>query len=509
MFKALEIASSSFLHDKKEKIFFRLLEILPGFISLFILSFAFLFSFLKPFWVAIFIILFSLYWCLRTFYLTFLQILCYFKMKKNLRIDWEKKIKKLPNFKKIYHLVVLPVYREEATILQRTLKAIKESFFPLERILVIVSFEEKERKRNEITKEILEKEFEKKIPHLFFTFHQLKEGEVAGRGSNIHWAIEMAKKEILPKLKVSPENILCSNFDSDTVVFPHYFNILSYFYLKEKNYQRAFQPIPIYNNNILSTSFLSRICAFCSTFWQMMQQEKGEGFATFSSHAVPLRVLNEIGGYPQNVIPDDSHLFWKSFLYYEGKFKVVPIYYPVLMDAVDGKNLFSLMKNLYEQQKRWAWGVSEFPFLVFNLRKAKRIPLSKKILNIFSLLEGFLSWATACLLLFFLGWLPLVMGNLEFNRTILAFNLPYLTRTLMTIASAGLIVCALMNYFLLSFAFSNKKISFFQKIKNILQWVFLPVILIVFGSFPALDAQLTLMFKKNFYFQPTEKYYGS
>ena len=508
MINTLEITSSFLIEEKRERIIFRTLEILPGFFSTLTLFLAFLFSFLKPVWLAIFIIIFSLYWCLRTFYLTFLQVLCFLKLKKNLKTDWQKKLEIFPKAKEIYHLVIIAVYREDALILQRTLNAILNASFPKERIIVLVTFEEKEKKKNEKTKKILEKIFKKKFPYLFFHFHRLKEDEIAGRGSNINSAIEFAKKEILPLLNIPEENILCSNFDSDTVVFPHYFNVLTYFYLKEKNYKRAFQPIPLYINNILSTSFLARLCAFCSSFWQMMQQEKGEDFATFSSHAVPLKVLNEIGGYPKNLVPDDSHLFWKAFLFYNGDFKVVPLNYPVSMDVVGGENLLSSLKSLYSQQKRWAWGVVEFPFVVFQFRKNKKIPLLKKIFHSLSLFEAFWSWATASLLIFFLGWLPLVVGGQEFNQTILAFNLTYLTRSLMTLATIGIFISGIINLNLLTFPFLKVKISLSQKIKHFIQWIFLPAVLIIFGCLPALDAQIRLMLGKNLHFKATEKYYA-
>lgn len=495
-----------FSQEKKEKIIFRFLELLPGLLSFGTLFFAFFFSFFKPFWVGVFIIVFSLYWCLRAFYLMILQVLCYKRVKKNLKINWGKIVKKMPGNEKIFHLVLLPVYREGPEILRRTLKAILEAHFPKERIIIVISFEEKERLKNEETMKIIKKEFSSSFPFLLFTFHSLKPDEIPGRGSNINWAIQTAEREVISKMNLAPENIICSNFDVDTVVFPEYFNILNYYYLKNKDYKRAFQPIPVYLNNVFSVSFLSFLTAFSATFWQMMQQEKGENFATFSSHAVPLKVIQEIGGYPKNLVPDDSHLFWKSFLFYNGRFKAQPLYYPVAMDAVSGSNFFSSLKNLYYQQRRWAWGVIEFPLVVSAFLKNKKIALLKKISHSISILEGFWSWATASLLIFFLGWLPLLIGGEDFNKTLFAFNVPRLTRTLMTLASAGFFVSAFISFSLISLFVPQRKISFWKKIKNFFQWFFLPAVLIIFGCFPALDAQLRLILKKDLVFQPTEKH---
>lgn len=495
-----------FEQEKGEKIFFRFLEILPGFLSFGTLFFAFFFSFFKPFWVGIFIIIYSLYWCLRALYLMVLQIFCYQRVKKNLKINWGKIVKTIPGNEKIFHLVLLPVYREGPEIIKRTLRAILNAHFPKERIIVVISFEEKERIKNEQTLKIIKNEFSQSLPLLFFTFHTLQPDEIPGRGSNINWAIKVAQEQIIPKLNIPYENIICSNFDIDTVVFPEYFNIVTYYYLKSGDYKRAFQPIPVYVNNVFSISFLSFLAAFSATFWQMMQQEKGEGFATFSSHAVPLKVIQEIGGYPKNLVPDDSHLFWKSYLFYNGNFKVLPLYYPVAMDAVSGDSFFSSLKSLYKQQRRWAWGVVEFPIVVFHFLKNKKIPFFQKLCHSISLLEGFWSWATASLLIFFLGWLPLLIGGEDFNKTIFAFNVPRLTSSLMTLASVGFFVSAFISFSLVSLFVPKEKFSLGKKVKSFLQWFFLPAVLIIFGCLPALDAQLRLILKKDLVFQPTEKY---
>jgi hypothetical protein len=47
--------------------------------------------------------------------------------------------------------------------------------------------------------------------------------------------------------------------------------------------------------------------------------------------------------------------------------------------------------------------------------------------------------------------------------------------------------------------------SKFKKISIFLQWIFLPVTLIVFGAFPALDAQIRLMLGRYMGFWVTEK----
>jgi hypothetical protein len=318
----------------------------------------------------------------------------------------------------------------------------------------------------------------------------------------VAWAGAKAK-ELLDSLKISYENVLVSSFDIDTQVYPQYFSCLTWYYLTEPNPERAsYQPVPIYNNNIWDSTFFARVVSTSNTFWQMIQQERTEKLTTYSSHAIPGKAFFEVG-YPSNVVCDDSRIFWRSYLYYNGDYRVVPIYYLVSMDVVDARNILKTAINQYKQQRRWAWGVAEIPYVMFGFLQNKKISIWKKIFHLHTLIDGYWSWATAALLLFILGWLPLLLGGDKFNFSILSFNLPILTSRIMTVSLFGMAVSAILSTLMLSP--SSKHTSWLKKIPIFLQWIFLPVILIVFGSFPALDAQIRLMIGKYMGFWVTEK----
>jgi hypothetical protein len=491
------------LGNKRDQILMRFLEILPGFLSLSSLFLSFLGSIFFPKGIAIFIICFGLFWVFKVFYLTYFQIISLKKIEKNLKTDWLKKIEKFKNWREIYHLLLLPVCSEDEKIISRTLNSLLKVNYPKENLIVVLSFEACRKENLKIAKIIKEK-YKNLFKNFFITFHpENLPFEIRGRGANINWAANFAKK-IIEKLGIKKENVICSNFDIDTRPYPDYFLVLTFNYLEQKNKENiAFQPIPLYLNNAKRAMFLSKIVAFSSTFWQMIQQEREKQLITFSSHSLPFLVMEKVG-YPKEIIPDDSRIFWKAFFYYKGDFKVLPLHYPVLMDSVEGKNFFETIKNLYKQQRRWAWGVTEIPYIFFNFIKRKEIPLSKKIWYGAIVLEGFWSWATAAFLIFFLGWLPIVLGGVEFNKTIFSFNLPKLMGNLMTIGMIGLFVSAKMSLYFLKL--EKKKLKISEKIKEFLSWLFLPFCLIFFGAVPALEAQLRLIFKKYLEFETTPKY---
>ena len=181
----------------------------------------------------------------------------------------------------------------------------------------------------------------------------------------------------------------------------------------------------------------------------------------------------------------------------------MPIYYLVSMDAVDSKNIVKTVINQYKQQRRWAWGCAEIPYILFGFLHNKKISFFEKATHVYTIVDGYWSWATASLLLFILGWLPIFIGGNKFNVTVLSFNLPILTGRVMTVSLVGMMVSAVLSTMLLPPM--PKGMSRLKKIAVFIQWIFLPVTLIVFGAFPALDAQIRLMLGKYMGFWVTEK----
>jgi len=163
----------------------------------------------------------------------------------------------------------------------------------------------------------------------------------------------------------------------------------------------------------------------------------------------------------------------------------------VSMDACQDKTFWQTMKNLYKQQRRWGWGVENLPYLIFNaIKRWRQMPKKQLSSRIFVQIYGFHSWATNALIIAVIGWLPLLIGGADFNSTAISGNLPFITRTLMTIAMLGLVLSAVISTLLLPARSEGKRLR--DIIVTVGQWIFLPLIIIFFGAIPALEAQLRL-----------------
>ena len=508
----LKIGKATDLKSPKERLAYRAFEILPGALAWGTLLGVIFLSWAKPVWVAVFIIAFDVYWLLKTVYLSFHLRSSYFKMRKNIETDWLEKLKEITakNWQDIYQLIVLPVYKELEEVVEESVRAIINSDYPKNKMIVVLAIEERVGQPGRALAASIEKKFGDKFFRFLVAAHPDKiAGELAGKGANAAWAARQAKKEIIDPLKIPYQNIIVSCFDIDTVVYPKYFSCLTYHYLTSDNPTKtSYQPVPLYNNNIWQAPAISRVVATSGTFWQMVQQQRPERLSTFSSQSISFRALVDVGFWQTNMVSEDSRIFWQCLLYYDGDYQTEPLYYPVSMDANLASSFLKTVFNVYCQQKRWGWGAENIPYLLFGFLKNKKISLGRKIHWTFVQLEGFWSWATNALIIFLLGWLPLYLGGEKFNVTLLSYNLPFITRTLMTLAMVGLIGSAIYSTLLMPRR--PKNYGLIRHLSIIVQWVLVPFTILVFGAIPGLEAQTRLMLGKymGFWATPKEKTIG-
>lgn len=531
---------------------YRFFEILPGALAWSTLLLMVLFSWAVPAAVAVFIILFDVYWLLKTIYLSLHLRSTFLIMKENLKINWLEKLRELNNdrndddgketsghgyssWSDMYHLVILPMHREPYEVVRESFESLYAANYPKEKFIVVLAVEERAGEEAKTVAQKIEKEFGNKFYKFLITVHpQNLAGEIPGKGSNETWAGKEVKRLLIDPLGLDYKNILVSVFDADTQVFPEYFSRLTYVFLTSPNPLRAiYQPIPLFTNNIYKAPALARVVALSATFWQMMQQSRPERLTSFSSQAIPFQTIVEIGFWHTNIVSEDSRIFWQGYLHYHGDFRVEPLFYPVSMDANVAPKFWGTMKNIYRQQRRWGWGAENIPYLLCGkprieanrrerIREISRkdshgfasnegflydsqIPRWKKWYWSFNVLEGFWSWATNSLMIFALGWLPVLLGGREFNYTLLSYSLPQAARFIVELSMVGIASSAVISILLLP-----PRPAWFRKRHYLLfvcQWLLIPVTLIVFGAFPGLEAQTRLMLGGKFRlgFWPTPK----
>lgn len=534
--------------NRRQAFLERFFQILPGFSSWTILLGLASLAFFKPLWAAIVVIVFDFYWLLRLFYITVFLIVAYIRLSIETSSNWESRILQLesegerekerlrvrnlpwwywknkiswwlfkrklrlltrhqtpmPLSKNIYHLVLVPVIREGLEILQPSVLSYLEGGFNPRQIVVVIALEE--RAPDSVKRDV--EKLQAKFKDSFFDFlvvehPQNLEGEESVKGANATYAAKQAKRFFEEK-KIPVENIIISCFDADTVVSQHYFACLTYnFMVCPYRECASFQPIPVYHNNIWDVPGFARILEIGSSFFQLTEATHPEKLVTFSSHSMSFKALIEVDYWPIDMISDDSAIFWKAFIHFDGKYRVYPMYVTLSMDVAVGDSWWKTIKSVYRQKRRWAWGVENFPIVMRAFLRSNKISLYDKLRHGFKLFENHVAWATWPILLTVMGWLPVLFAGREFSNSVLYYNAPRITSIIFNLAALSLLITIVLSLCLLPK--KKVKFSFFWRIWHALEWLAIPIVFIFFSALPALEAQTRLMFGRYMEFSVTEK----
>lgn len=524
----------------------RLFEVIPGATSWTIIIGMTVLAFTYPLVAAVIIIAFYLYWLLRLIYMTLFLILSYFRLSAEEDTDWMERVRGLdaideyleklnsmpperdlkkkisflahrrevkkialdkadkPGSEDVYHLVIIPVAKETRDIFEPGIKSLAGGTFPAKQMIVVLALEE--RATDQVKKDTEEtvSAYKDSFFDMFIVVHPDGIiGEAKAKGANTTFAAKKAA-EYLKEKNIPFDNVISSCFDSDTVVTPHYFASLTYYFLVCPYRQRAsFQPVPVYNNNIWDAPGITRVLETGSSFFQLIEATNPEKLVTFSSHSMSFKALVDVDYWPVDMISDDSAIFWKSFIHFDGKYRVVPMYATLSMDAVVAETWWQTVKNVYKQKRRWAWGVENFPIVMRAFLGDRKIPFFLKLKTGYKLFEGHISWTTWAFLLTIIGWLPAIFAGKDYSHSVFYYSVPRITGTIFHLASFSLVTSIILSLCLLPK--SRGKRSVLKRIGFAMQWLLVPFTIVFLSALPALDAQTRLMLGKYMTFWVTDK----
>ncbi len=475
---------------------YRIFEILPGLSIWFTLITVIGLSIVKPLWMIYFIIVFDVYWVLRILYFVFYLLISWNRFRHALKTDWLYLLQnKCKNWQDKINIVFLPLCNESWEVVQTSLESIKNSTYDSKKIIIVMAGEGRFKDNwLDIQEKVKNKYVGSFSDILFYTHPTNLLDEIPGKGSNINYA-EKQFKCYADEHKWDYKNLIVSVFDIDTVVHPEYFANLTYTYCLHPRPERSsFQPLTLYNNNIWESPSILRIMAFGTSFWILFGLARLDNLVTFSSHSMSFQAIIDCGGHAKDIVSEDSRIFYQCWLKYDGDYEVTPLYIPVSMDTVREDKLWPSLKNLYYQQRRWAWGSEHIPYLLWNLRNNKKIPLRNKIVKVFHEWEGKWSWGIVAIMITVVGQLPLLVINLRgdsISNTLLFFSAPYILQVLMTMSMLGLFVSAILSMLVLPRR--PDRYSPHRYLYMILQWILLPISMIFFSAIPCIDAVTHLM----------------
>jgi hypothetical protein len=497
--------------ENHERLTQRSLEMLPGTLTWVLILFPLWGAFFIPKIVAYFTIAFLVYWLYRSCQSAVLGIKGYLKIRYSERANWRKKYfqdknKDSLSWEQIKHIVIIPNYNESVTVLSKSLEALaNQKDINLKQMVVVLAMEERANKPHEKATQLLE-QFKDKFGSLTAIFHPDGIiGEVKGKASNETWAAKEIKKILVDQQKNDIKKITITSCDADTHFHPQYFSALNYhFGFNSQRYYRFWQSPICWHNNYWKVPAPIRITGTLSNSGYLASIQEPDGlFFNYSSYSTSLYLLDKVGYWDVDIVPEDWHIFLQSFFHEKGKVEVEPIFLPTSVDAPEGKTYFSALKSRYEQCKRHAWGATDIPYAVKQAINHPEIPLLTRFFRVYKVIETHLIWSTNWFILTLGAWLPALI-NPFFKQTALSYNLPKISQWILTVCLLFLIVMIFIDRAIRPKT-TKQELSRWFGLWETIQWVLMPIAALFMSVLPAIDSQTRLMIGKRLEYRVTEK----
>lgn len=479
----------------------RFFEILIPAISWFLITMPVWLSFWKPEIVAYFVIAFDVYWFYKAASMAYFAIRTYITMAAHMQLDWLTKVKELPDWQNIHHVIIIPEYCEPLPVLRETLQNLTKQDFPGDKISIVLATEERDPRARDIAA-VLKREFKHNFAHFWTTCHMTAPGEVAGKSSNMAFAGRQAAS-LLEEEGYDLERVTVTSCDADVILHPKFFSYLSYLYLTDKDRLYHFYQTGImFYNNIWRIPLPGRVLNTIGSIFNLSLLSQESRLVNFSTYSLSFATVKNVGFWGVDIIPEDYHLFFKTYFTFGSRVRVKPLFLPTFADAAESTGFWSTLTNQYEQYKRWAWGISDVPLVLKNFFLHPEIPLLDRLYRVIHLLEQHLLWPT--------NWFILTIGstvppfiNPYFARTVLGHNLAQISSTILTVSAIFLLIIIILDIKSKPkrpTTYNRWKIPFLY-----LQWFTLPVISFFLSALPGLDAHTRLLLGKRLEYRVTQK----
>lgn len=491
----------------------RFWEILPGALEWTTFALLLILAWQAPFVLSYGIMLYSLYWLIKSLHVSLHLVWTFRLLQRAKTVDWRERLERKDGndgrkpWRDVWHLFVIPTYNEPLEVLTTTLDALAASRYPLDRVMVTVGIEERGGPAAQTRAAALRERYGKRFAGFWTVTHPDGiVGEAKVKSANATYALNHVVPEIAQR-GINVDDVLVSNFDSDTQATPDYLAVLTDAFVAkpaEARLRRSYQPIPLYHNNFWHVPMLARVSAIGSSFWQMIEASRPHRLVSFSSHAVPLRAVLDVGGWDVTRVSEDSRIFWQCYVRYQGDYAVVPLPVTVTMDCVQDRTWARTLRALYKQKQRWAYGAENLVLVGTTMlgRGHIKAPLRKRLPNVLRMVESFYSWGTAAVVLAAGGWLPTALGGPEFRSTVIGQNFSGVSRFLLTLALVGVATSIAISARMLPPRPAD--VPRRKVLGTVLQWALTPLVTLVFGSIPAVHAHTRLMLARylEFYVAP-------
>ena len=505
----------------------RVLEVLPGTVTwLVILALVLLPTVIYPTTVVAMIILFDVYWLVRSIIVVRGILKTYRVLRYETTQDWSRKARELPREAwtdadgqefdpaEIFHAALIPTYTERYQVLDATVRALAAADYPAERKIVAIITRTTDTAGIENVRRLQEEH-----GHHFFRFWHILDpllpGIVVGKSA----AMAYGGPELFQHVEdagIDPRRVIVTDLDSDFRIHPQYMARVTWAYVQDRDRDfRLYQPVPMFHNNLWRVPAAVHVLASAATQWQMFLHTRPRRLVTFASYSMSMQLVRDVGYWDPHVIQEDSRFFWRCFFRYGHRLKVVAISLPIYGDCPRARGYGQTHVSQYNQIKRWAWGVSDVPFVFLNMLTHPEIPLRLRLHRFLNLVFNHLMWVAMPLLLLFGASIPgylavlsqatgiHLVGAYDYSLTPTSDYLGFTSSMILTITLGSVAVLIYIDEKLVPPRPPNWR--WWRRLKSHAEVLLYPVFGLMFSVIPALESQTRLMLGFYLEYRVTEK----
>ncbi|MGD8744520.1 MAG: glycosyltransferase family 2 protein, partial [Candidatus Woesebacteria bacterium] len=289
----------------------------------------------------------------------------------------------------------------------------------------------------------------------------------------------------------------------DHIFHKKHFASLTYKFLDNPDrYNRFWQPAILFYNNIWELPAIARITDTISSVVSISLLPRRDRLISHSNYSLSFKLLDDADYWDADKIPEDWGIFFKSYYKKRGKVEAEPNYLPIYADAAQSTTFFKTIKNQYQQRRRWAWGVSDDPWLIKKYFLTPGVPFWDKTMRVLYAIQNHFMWPV--------HWFAITIGltiptliNPRFARTTLGYMVPKLSSLILSIALVFLLVMMALDR--IYKPKRPKEFPLWRAVIMPLEFVLMPIAGFIFAALPGLDAHTRLMMGKYIEYKVTEK----
>lgn len=424
--------------------------------------------------------------------------------KNNLRLITERP-DAFPKPSDLYNAVIVAAYNESYDIIEPTIQSLADTTYDSDKLIVVLAYEKRGGPEIKATAEKLKKQFARSFKAFLVVEHpDGLPNEVVGKGGNITYAGRFLKQWVDDQ-RIAYKDVIITSLDCDNRPHATYFDYVTYEYIvHEDRINLSYQPVSLFLNNIWDAPAPMRVLATGNSFWNIISSMRPHTLRNFASHSQPMEALVGMDFWSTRTIVEDGHQYWRSYFYFGGQYAVTPIYVPIYQDAVLADTYKKTLKAQFMQLRRWAYGVSDIPYVATRVLTSKRnVPFAGGFARLARLIDSHVTLASMSILITFGGWIPLFV-NANAAHSIAAHQLPEVISGLQRIAMIGLFITIFLTFKMLPPRPERYKRR--RTVWMLLQWLLMPITSIVYTATSSYNAQTHLLLGKYLdKFDVTEK----